>query len=171
MGQFPICKLKWDLFRTSVTACTIDKTIFSAQFGIFYVKKEIWEQIFQERSYKTPKWGTSHLQTTISKWDLPQWGLQSSFGYVCSQNSWCCIIGNMIKQWCVTSHKTSEQVFYFGSLLFLLKQVSSLKLFSTWSIISYEIILKKQHIPERFQLRRIRKKIVKVYLDTWLVFS
>ena len=41
MGQFPICKLKWDLSRTSVTACTIDKNIFSAPFGIFYVRTEI----------------------------------------------------------------------------------------------------------------------------------
>ena len=28
MGQFPICKLKWDLLRTSVTACTIQKIHF-----------------------------------------------------------------------------------------------------------------------------------------------
>ena len=34
MGQFPICKLKWDLLRTSVTACTIDKNTFSAPFGM-----------------------------------------------------------------------------------------------------------------------------------------
>ena len=41
MGQFPICKLKRDLFRTSVTACTIDKNTSSAPFGIFYVRMEI----------------------------------------------------------------------------------------------------------------------------------
>ena len=41
MGQFPICKLKWDLLRTSFTACTIDRNTFSAPFGIFYVKTEI----------------------------------------------------------------------------------------------------------------------------------
>ena len=41
MGQFPICKLKWDLLRTSVTACTIDENTFSAPFGIFYVRMEI----------------------------------------------------------------------------------------------------------------------------------
>ena len=41
MGQFPICKLKWDLLRTSVTACTIDENTFSAPFGIFYVRTEI----------------------------------------------------------------------------------------------------------------------------------
>ena len=35
MGRFPICKLKWDLLRTSVTACTINENIFSAPFGIF----------------------------------------------------------------------------------------------------------------------------------------
>ena len=41
MGQFPICKLKWDFLRTSVTACTIDKDTFFAPFGIFYVRTEI----------------------------------------------------------------------------------------------------------------------------------
>ena len=41
MGQYPICKLKWDLLRTSVTACTIDKNTISAPFGIFYVRTEI----------------------------------------------------------------------------------------------------------------------------------
>ena len=41
MGQFPICKLRWDLLRTSVTSCTIDENTFSAPFGIFYVRTEI----------------------------------------------------------------------------------------------------------------------------------
>ena len=41
MGQFPICKQKWDLLKTSDTACTIDKNAFSATFGIFYVKTDI----------------------------------------------------------------------------------------------------------------------------------
>ena len=40
-GQFPICKLKWDLLRTSITACAIDKNTFSAPFGICYVTTEI----------------------------------------------------------------------------------------------------------------------------------
>ena len=54
MVQFPICKLKWDLLRTSVTACTIDKNTFSAPFGIFYVKMEIWIEIFQKMFFTTP---------------------------------------------------------------------------------------------------------------------
>ena len=41
MELFPICKLKWDLLRTSVKACTIDNNTFSAPFGIFYVRTEI----------------------------------------------------------------------------------------------------------------------------------
>ena len=41
MGQFPICKMKWDLLRTSITACVIDKNTFSAPFGIFYMRTEI----------------------------------------------------------------------------------------------------------------------------------
>ena len=83
MGQFPICKLKWDFLRTSVTACAIDKNTFSAPFGNFYVRTEIWREIFQKKYYTTPQWGAFHLQTTISKWELPQWGLQRTLGYVC----------------------------------------------------------------------------------------
>ena len=41
MGQFPLCKLKWALLRTSVTACTTDKNTFYNPFEIFYVKMEI----------------------------------------------------------------------------------------------------------------------------------
>ena len=54
MGQFPMCKLKWDLFRTSVTACTVDKTIFSAPFGIFYVRMEICKENFQKSPIQPP---------------------------------------------------------------------------------------------------------------------
>ena len=54
MGQFPICKLKWDLLRTSITACTIDKNTFSAPFGIFYVRMEVWKEIFQKKDVHTP---------------------------------------------------------------------------------------------------------------------
>ena len=50
MGQYPICKLKWDFLRTSFTACTNDKNVFSAPFGIFYVKTEIWNKFFQKKS-------------------------------------------------------------------------------------------------------------------------
>ena len=67
MGQFPICNLKWDFFRTSVTACII----FSVPFGIFLMRMEIWKKKFQKISYKTPQWGAFHLQTPVSKWELP----------------------------------------------------------------------------------------------------
>ena len=49
-----ICKLKWDMLRTSVTAFTIDKNTFSAPFGIFYVRTEIWKEIFQKNHIQTP---------------------------------------------------------------------------------------------------------------------
>ena len=54
MGRFPIYKLKWDLLRTSITACTIDKNTFSAPFEIFYVRTEILKEIFQKKSYTSP---------------------------------------------------------------------------------------------------------------------
>ena len=40
--------------RTSVTACSIDKNTFSAPFAIFYVKTEVWKEIFKKKSYTTP---------------------------------------------------------------------------------------------------------------------
>ena len=43
---------------------------------------EIWKQIFQRKSCTTPKWGAPHFQTPIFKWELPQWGLQSTLGSV-----------------------------------------------------------------------------------------
>ena len=52
-----ICKWElayWDLLRTSIAAWTIHKNTLSAPFGIFYVQKEIWKQIFQKKSYTTP---------------------------------------------------------------------------------------------------------------------
>ena len=54
MGQCPICKLKWDLSRTSVTACRIDKSTFSAPFGISYVKTEILKRIFPKKPIQPP---------------------------------------------------------------------------------------------------------------------
>ena len=56
MGQFPICKLKWDFLRTSFTACTNDINVFSAPIGIFYAQIEIYKQNFQENPLQPPKW-------------------------------------------------------------------------------------------------------------------
>ena len=92
-GVLPICKLKWDFLRTSVTACIIHKNIFSAPFGIFYMRTEIWKKKFQKISYTTPQWGASHLQTPVSKWELPWWGLQSTLGCIslyCFLIDWNC---------------------------------------------------------------------------------
>ena len=81
MGQFPICKLKRDFLRTSVTAYIIHKNIFSAPFGIFYMRTEILKKKIQKIFYKTPQWGASQLQTPVSKWELPKWDLQRTLGY------------------------------------------------------------------------------------------
>ena len=52
-GAISHCKLKWDLLRTSVTACTIDKNTYLAPFGTFYVKME--RVIYLKRKpYKVP---------------------------------------------------------------------------------------------------------------------
>ena len=42
------------MLRTSVIACTIHKSTFSAQFRIFYVKMEIWYKIFQKNRIQPP---------------------------------------------------------------------------------------------------------------------
>ena len=49
-----ICKLKWDLLRTSVTAYKMDKNTFSAPFGIFYVRTEIWKELFKKGPVQPP---------------------------------------------------------------------------------------------------------------------
>ena len=54
MGQFPICKLKWDLMRTSVTACTIDKIHFLPHLESF-----MWERKFEKNFFEK-----SHIQDT-----------------------------------------------------------------------------------------------------------
>ena len=71
-------QISWEFSTThlfclqcSVTACTMDKNTFSAPFGIFYVRTEILKEIFQKKYYTTPQLGVFHLQTTISKWELP----------------------------------------------------------------------------------------------------
>ena len=41
------------MLRTYVTGCTIHKNTFSAPFGIFYVKTEIWKETFQKSPLQT----------------------------------------------------------------------------------------------------------------------
>ena len=49
MGQFPICKLKLDLLRTSVTACTIDKNTFSAPIWNLLCQNGNLNRIFSKK--------------------------------------------------------------------------------------------------------------------------
>ena len=69
MGEFSICKLKWDLFRTSVTTWTIDKNTFSAPFGIFFVKTAIRKDFFRKSLIQPPNGVQSfenfHFQITL----------------------------------------------------------------------------------------------------------
>ena len=48
MGQFPICKLKWGLLRTSVTPCTIEKKI---KF-LTHLESFMWERKFEKKFFK-----------------------------------------------------------------------------------------------------------------------
>ena len=82
-----ICKLllrqsslDFGILKCSNKFSTIHKNTFSFHFGIFYVKTEIWKKVFQKSTNTTPSWGAPHLQTTISKWEFPWWGLQSTLG-------------------------------------------------------------------------------------------
>ena len=81
-GAISHLQTKMGFLRTSVTACMIHKNIFSAPFRISYMRTEIWKKKFWKISYTTPQWGASHLQTPISKWELPQWGLQRTLGTI-----------------------------------------------------------------------------------------
>ena len=55
MGQFPICKLKWDWLRTSVTACTIDKNK--------YIFCPIWNLLCENGNLKRNFSKKKHIQT------------------------------------------------------------------------------------------------------------
>ena len=71
MGKFPICKLKWDLLRTSVRAGTIDKNTFSAPFWNLLCENRYLKEIFLKKSSSKPYWGAPYFQTPISKCELP----------------------------------------------------------------------------------------------------
>ena len=58
------------------TACTIYKHSFSALFTIFYMQTN-----FDVGLHHKCNRILLHLQTTIFKWELPKWGLQSTLGY------------------------------------------------------------------------------------------
>ena len=62
-GAFPICKLIWNLLKTSVTAYTIDRNTCSAPFGIFNVRTEIWKGIIQKKSFG--QYGVSRLSLRL----------------------------------------------------------------------------------------------------------
>ena len=80
MGKFPICKLIWDLLRTSVTAFTIDKNTFCAPFGILYVTTEIWNGIFQKVTYK-PLMGFSLFSNSHFQMGVTVMGFAEHFGH------------------------------------------------------------------------------------------
>ena len=55
------------MLSTSVTACIIHKNTFSAPFGIFYVKTEIWKKDFKKKILYNHLLGCSYLATW---WDI-----------------------------------------------------------------------------------------------------
>ena len=71
MGQFPICKLKWNFLRTSVTACTIDENIFSAPFASLLSENGNLKRNFSKKVLYNPLMGcslfsNSHLQMGVT---------------------------------------------------------------------------------------------------------
>ena len=101
MGQFPICKQKWDLFRISVTACTIDKNTFSALFGIFYNENGNLKRNFPKKNIYKPLMGCSLFSNSHFQMGVTVMGFAEHFGlgpvsplffykpYVCVFNLWC----------------------------------------------------------------------------------
>ena len=80
MGQFRICKLKWELLRTSITACTIIKDTFSARFGIFYLRTEILKEIFQKKVLYNPLMGCSLFSNSHFQMGVTVMGFADHFG-------------------------------------------------------------------------------------------
>ena len=70
MGQFPICKLKCDLLRTFVTACTIDENIFCPIWNLLCENGNLRRNFSKKVIYK-PLMGcslfsNSHFQTGVT---------------------------------------------------------------------------------------------------------
>ena len=88
MGQFPICKLKWDLLRTSVIACTIHINIFSAPVGVFYVKLEIWKKKSKEILYN-PLMGCFPFANSRFQMGVTLMGFAEHFGHKVTGGKYC----------------------------------------------------------------------------------
>ena len=54
MGQFSIYKLKWDLLRASITACTIDKKHFLPHLESFMLERKFEKKFFKKNNIQTP---------------------------------------------------------------------------------------------------------------------
>ena len=81
MGQFPIWKLKWNLLRTSVTACTMDKNKFSVPFGIFYVKKKFENKFYKKKILYNPHRGCFPFANYRLRIGVTVIGLAEHFGH------------------------------------------------------------------------------------------
>ena len=66
MGQFSICKLKWDLLRTSVTACTFDENTFSAPFENGNLKRNFTREFVYKPLMGCSLFSNSHFQMGIT---------------------------------------------------------------------------------------------------------
>ena len=68
------------MLRTSVTACIIHNNTFSAPFGIFYVRTEIWKEIFQKKIIYKPLMGCSLFQNSHFQMGVTVMGFPEHFG-------------------------------------------------------------------------------------------
>ena len=71
---------KWVLLTTSVTACSIYESIFSAPFGIFYVRTEIWKETFQKKIIYKPLVGCSLSLNSHFQMGVTVMGFAEHFG-------------------------------------------------------------------------------------------
>ena len=66
--------------RTSITAYTNNKDMFSTPFGIFYVRTEIWKEIFQKKVAYNSLMACSLLSNYHFKMGVTVMGLVKHFG-------------------------------------------------------------------------------------------
>ena len=79
-GNFPFTNWNGICWGLPFTACTIDRNKFYAPFGIFYVRTEIWKEIFPKVIYK-PLMGCSLFSNFHFQMGVTVIGFAEHFGH------------------------------------------------------------------------------------------
>ena len=84
-GQFPICKQKWDLLRTSVAACTINRYIFCCIWNLISENGNLNRKFSKKVQYDPPM-GCSPFSNLHFQMGVTLMGFAEDFGH--GKNFW-----------------------------------------------------------------------------------